>query len=124
MGVTDGNGNYKYTLISDPSHMRGLFIVVADQIGFRTREAHFTLPLCGAAAQQPKNPSIPQANNTPAVQKNQSVSIPLIFNDTGNSSMNESGNLPKQKKKLPCCPSFILLFLMIPIVYLHSQRKP
>ncbi len=118
--VTDKDGTVLLKLPGDVTLMRGLFILVIQKSGFKSKEVHFDLyPCLHNGALPPKPPPPPKPNNSgplPVVTVvgdygNIDISTPQAQNSSAQPANNSSAAAPGSPAPQPAgvCPSILVL---------------
>ncbi|MDD5172274.1 MAG: hypothetical protein PHF60_04535 [Candidatus ainarchaeum sp.] len=81
-GTSDKDGLILFRLPGDVKLMRGLFILVIEKKGYRSKEVHFDISPCFTNTTNPAPPSKPPANNSNNTQ--------LPGNGTGQNNTNQT----------------------------------
>lgn len=121
--VSDKDGYVLHKLPGDVKLMRGLFILVIEKKGYRTKEVHFDLYPCFHNGSMPPKPAPPAP---PPVKPQPTTNATKPPNDTvitvpppAANNTTDPGDAPAQA---PLCPLGILL-LAIPFINFY-QEKP
>jgi len=129
--VSDKDGNALIRLPGNTRLMRGLFVLVIEKKGFRSKEVHFDLSPCFSSSTIPSPPSKPPGQNAtnttkpppPPPKNNTTISTPsnatpsnatngsAASNGTGNGSGAGSG------ASAPCAISAALALIALIIVF-------
>jgi hypothetical protein len=140
-GPTDREGFVLHKLPGSTTLMRGLFILVIEKAGFRSKEIHFDISGCYGPPRQPKPPAAkppsgnsasgnnstrinssngsgPQENTTSQSQSNATDSTNASANRTGRNGTGIMAEMAGMAGKM-CLPAFAIAFL-VPLAYLSA----
>lgn len=114
--TSDENGYVYHELPGNVSLMRGLFILVIEKKGYRSKEIHFDISKCYTNATYPDPPS-PAAPAQPPVPPGSAEEEPVLENVTDitpdTNLTNATEELPEQSAEEPCLPSLSCILLIL-----------
>ncbi|NYZ74314.1 hypothetical protein H0O00_04165 [Candidatus Micrarchaeota archaeon] len=141
-GVSNNDGQILFKLPGDVSLMRGLFIIVIEKKGYRSKEVHFDLSPCFTNATNPTPPAKPPkppANDTNNTQPpgggtqndtNQTNPPSQNYTNATNGSGSIGGNVTNGGNEtgdgtgnLGLCASSIALPVFLAIIFKRVTRK-
>ncbi len=117
-GSTDRNGFVLHELPGNVSLMRGLFILVIEKDGYRSKEVHFDIVGCLTNQSYIPPPPAPQQPPPPPSENATKVSLPVpppAQNETFNATENitEQNGLEEERYSDVCIPAFLVPLLML-----------
>jgi hypothetical protein len=121
--ATGTEGTVAHQLPGNVSNMRGLFIMVMEKKGFRSKEIHFDILRCFGDQTYPPFPVKPVPNVSIAgneTQENASVQVPAvnlsenITQNMTNATTNQTAVEDEEQEE--CLPAFLLPLLLLGIM--------